>query len=465
MGNASFVFAPRGAVVVERLEQTHARARDEQDVRVGVREAFKCLVVVRRVVVAEERHLLLRRLFVLLVLLGVLLLGRPRAARDARERRRGASQVPRGDGLHVRQKLNQLPERRARALVPDRARNGARTVVVTRATGSALASISRRRRGRARGVRGVQREQRVQPVRERVHRHRAETSPRRDREVGIDQHRPRSREHILLARPVAHAPDLPHARGGEDAAQRRARLERVRAARHQPLEPPAEHLRERTHRSRGPPSRGCLVVCQYARVEGPPLAKSPPTRLTLITGVAAVAARAFRENKLTSRAWLFFGTAALCAHHDTVQPRDAGRPSRGRAADRAPRVSSTATLRLESRVPAHTRAAQRRSSPRDVVVRLGSRDARRVEPPPPPTPRRPSGPGGPVRSRRRRRIAARPRTALVVGAGPPARSPRCTCRDSDGASACWTKMTKTRPPKTRWCRNAVSPRFATRAWR
>ena len=48
MGNASFVFAPRGAVVVERLEQAHARARDEQDVRVGVREAFKCLVVVRR---------------------------------------------------------------------------------------------------------------------------------------------------------------------------------------------------------------------------------------------------------------------------------------------------------------------------------------------------------------------------------------------------------------------------------
>ena len=92
-------------------------------------------------------------------------------------------------------------------------------------------------------------------------------------------------------------------------------------------------------------------------------------------------------------------------------------PSRGRAADRAPRVSSTATLRLESRVPAHTRAAQRRSSPRDVVVRLGSRDARRVEPPPrrrdapraQAAPFVPDGDAAPPRP---------PRTALVVGAGP-----------------------------------------------
>lgn len=92
-------------------------------------------------------------------------------------------------------------------------------------------------------------------------------------------------------------------------------------------------------------------------------------------------------------------------------------PSRGRAADRAPRVSSTATLRLESRVPAHTRAAQRRSSPRDVVVRLGSRDARRVEPPPrrrdapraQAAPFVPDGDAAPPRAQR---------TALVVGAGP-----------------------------------------------
>ena len=92
-------------------------------------------------------------------------------------------------------------------------------------------------------------------------------------------------------------------------------------------------------------------------------------------------------------------------------------PSRGRAADRAPRVSSTATLRLESRVPAHTRAAQRRSSPRDVVVRLGSRDARRVEPPPrrrdapraQAAPFVPDGDAAPPRP---------PPTALVVGAGP-----------------------------------------------
>ena len=92
-------------------------------------------------------------------------------------------------------------------------------------------------------------------------------------------------------------------------------------------------------------------------------------------------------------------------------------PSRGRAADRAPRVSSTATLRLESRVPAHTRAAQRRSSPRDVVVRLGSRDARRVEPPPrrrdaPRAQAAPFVPDGDAASPRAQR------TALVVGAGP-----------------------------------------------
>ena len=92
-------------------------------------------------------------------------------------------------------------------------------------------------------------------------------------------------------------------------------------------------------------------------------------------------------------------------------------PSRGRAADRAPRVSSTATLRLESRVPAHTRAAQRRSSPRDVVLRLRSRDARWVEPPPRrrdaprarAAPFVPDGDAAPPRA---------PRTALVVGAGP-----------------------------------------------
>ena len=93
-------------------------------------------------------------------------------------------------------------------------------------------------------------------------------------------------------------------------------------------------------------------------------------------------------------------------------------PSRGRAADRAPRVSSTATLRLESRVPAHTRAAQRRSSPRDVVVRLRSRDARWVPRPPPrrrdaprarAAPFVPDGDAAPPRA---------PRTALVVGAGP-----------------------------------------------
>ena len=92
-------------------------------------------------------------------------------------------------------------------------------------------------------------------------------------------------------------------------------------------------------------------------------------------------------------------------------------PSRGRAADRAPRVSSTATLRLESRVPAHTRAAQRRSSPRDVVVRLGSRDARRVEPPP----RRRDAPRAQAAPFVPDGDAASPRaqsTALVVGAGP-----------------------------------------------
>ena len=91
-------------------------------------------------------------------------------------------------------------------------------------------------------------------------------------------------------------------------------------------------------------------------------------------------------------------------------------PSRGRAADRAPRVSSTATLRLESRVPAHTRAAQRRSSPRDVVVRLGSRDARRVEPPP--TSRRPRAQAAPFVPDGDAASPRAQRTALVVGAGP-----------------------------------------------
>ena len=141
--------------MLERVEQAHARARDEQDVLVGV---FRN---------SRRRRTRRASLFFPLgrvgrILLGVLLLGRAGGdARDARERRLGASQVPRGDGLDVWQEMHQRPERRARALVPDRARHGARPVVVTRATGSALALFARRRRGRARGVRGVQRHQRV----------------------------------------------------------------------------------------------------------------------------------------------------------------------------------------------------------------------------------------------------------------------------------------------------------------
>ena len=96
-------------------------------------------------------------------------------------------------------------------------------------------------------------------------------------------------------------------------------------------------------------------------------------------------------------------------------------PSRDRAAGHAPRVSSTATRRLGSRVPPPARAAQRRASPRDVVVRPR---ARRAQPPTrwvePPRRRRdapraqslsfvPEGDAAPPRALR---------TALVVGAGP-----------------------------------------------
>lgn len=113
-----------------------------------------------------------------------------------------------------------------------------------------------------------------------------------------------------------------------------------------------------------------------------------------------------------------FGTAALSAHHDTVRRAMRANPSRDRAAGHAPRVSSTATRRLGSRVPPPARAAQRRASPRDVVVRPR---ARRAQPP-----------TRWVEAPRRRRDAPRaqslsfvpegdaapPRTALVVGAGP-----------------------------------------------
>ena len=113
-----------------------------------------------------------------------------------------------------------------------------------------------------------------------------------------------------------------------------------------------------------------------------------------------------------------FGTAALSAHHDTVRRAMRANPSRDRAAGHAPRVSSTATRRLGSRVPPPARAAQRRASPRDVVVRPR---ARRAQPP-----------TRWVEAPRRRRDAPRaqslsfvpegdaapPRSALVVGAGP-----------------------------------------------
>ena len=106
------------------------------------------------------------------------------------------------------------------------------------------------------------------------------------------------------------------------------------------------------------------------------------------------------------------------AHHDTVRRAMRANPSRDRAAGHAPRVSSTATRRLGSRVPPPARAAQRRASPRDVVVRPR---ARRAQPP-----------TRWVEAPRRRRDAPRaqslsfvpegdaapPRTALVVGAGP-----------------------------------------------
>jgi len=110
-----------------------------------------------------------------------------------------------------------------------------------------------------------------------------------------------------------------------------------------------------------------------------------------------------------------FGTAALSAHHDTVRRAMRANPSRDRAAGHAPRVSSTATRRLGSRVPPPARAAQRRASPRDVVVRPRARRAQ------PPTrwveaPRR--RPRAQSLSFVPEGDAAPPRSALVVGAGP-----------------------------------------------
>ena len=91
-------------------------------------------------------------------------------------------------------------------------------------------------------------------------------------------------------------------------------------------------------------------------------------------------------------------------------------PSRGRAVGRTPRDFLTSTRRDRSRVPAHARAAQRRASPRDVVVHLCPRHARStrwVEAPP----RRRDAPRAQAASSVSDGHAA-PRTALVVGAGP-----------------------------------------------
>ena len=93
-GNASFVFVPAAPSWSNASSRrTHARATSrtcasESARRSSVSSSFDA-------VARPSTHLLLRRLFVLLVLLGVLLLGRPARARDARERRRGASRVPR----------------------------------------------------------------------------------------------------------------------------------------------------------------------------------------------------------------------------------------------------------------------------------------------------------------------------------------------------------------------------------
>lgn len=93
-------------------------------------------------------------------------------------------------------------------------------------------------------------------------------------------------------------------------------------------------------------------------------------------------------------------------------------PWRDRAAGHAPRVSSTATRRLGSRVPPPARAAQRRASPRDVVVRPRARRAqpptRWVEAPR----RRRDAPRAQSLSFVPEGDAAKTRTALVVGAGP-----------------------------------------------
>ena len=91
--------------------------------------------------------------------------------------------------------------------------------------------------------------------------------------------------------------------------------------------------------------------------------------------------------------------------------------SRGRVVGHASRVSSTATRRLVSRVSARTRFAQRRASPRDVLVRLRPRDVRstrwveRTHPRRRDAPRAQAAPLVPDDD-------AAPRTALVVGAGP-----------------------------------------------
>ena len=141
-------------------------------------------------------------------------------------------------------------------------------------------------------------------------------------------------------------------------------------------------------------------------------------------------------------------------------------PSRPAAARRtARRVSLPLRLCVSSRAFPRTRAPRRGVRLPATSWFASVRETRGGSSPPPDaaTPLGPRRPRSFPTATPHRRAPRRPR--WWSARAPPARSPRCTCRDSDGASACWTKMTKTRPPKTRWCRNAVSPRFATRAWR
>ena len=124
-----------------------------------------------------------------------------------------------------------------------------------------------------------------------------------------------------------------------------------------------------------------------------------------------------------TRVALFRHRRSLRAHHDTVQPRDAGRPvPRPRGGPRAACLFHRDSASRVARSRAHARRAEALVSPR----RRGSpRFARRAEGrAPPPTPRRPSGPGGPVRSRRRRRTAAPPADRAGGRRGPRRRARR-----------------------------------------